>query len=356
MELGSEFSLVASSKHCKDNIFHSLCKFDTIYVDSGRSALKLVQKVLPPGEILLPSYICESVYSCFPAGCVCFYLLTQDLQVDWDSLFQQLNSNISVVYLHYFNGVLPSKIMLQKLRKAQKEYKFQIIEDTTHSIFSSPLTIGDFGICSLRKWFPVPDGGVLYGRNLKGLATVGEAPWVQEKVRAMQWKQTYLSGKKDENLKIAYRKLFAACDHALEEQQGCYCMSEISKEILEGCSVSQMISARKRNTEQIKIGIAAECPWLHPLVWIRENERPLTFPVRVRERDTLRAYLISKDIYCAVHWPLQGTPMKELPTSAIADQELSLPIDQRYGADEMEYLLNCLRCYGKEVYAETNRK
>lgn len=229
MELGSEFSLGVSQIHCKDNIFHFLHEFDTLYVDSGRSALKLLRKILPSGKILLPSYICESVYSCFPANSVCFYPLTQDLQVNWNSLFQQLNDGISVVYLHYFNGVLPDGIILQKLREAREEYKFQIIEDTTHSIFSSPLTIGDFAICSLRKWFPIPDGGVLYGRNLKRLSAAGEAPWVQEKVRAMKWKQIYLSDEKNQNLKIVYRKLFAACDRALAEQSDYYCMSEISK-------------------------------------------------------------------------------------------------------------------------------
>lgn len=356
MELGSEFSLEVSQKQCKDNVFHFLRRFETIYMDSGRSALKLLRQILPSGKILLPSYICESVYSCFPTDCVCFYLLTQDLQVDWNNLFQQLNDSVSVVYLHYFNGILPSGAVLQKLRDARAKYKFQIIEDTTHSIFSSPLTIGDFAICSLRKWFPIPDGGVLYGRNLKGLTATGEAPWVRAKIRAMQWKQTYLSDEKDQSLKMAYRKVFAACDNALTEQQDGCLMSDVSKEILENYSISQMISARIRNTEQIKKVIVEECSWLHPLAWTRENEMPLTFPIMVQDRDALRAYLISKDIYCAVHWPLKDTPMEALATSVVSDHELSFPIDQRYGAGEMEYLLNCLRCYGEMIYAKTNQK
>lgn len=355
MELGSEFSLGAFGKPCEDNVFHFLHEYDTLYVDSGRSALKLLREILPPGKILLPTYICESVYTCFPANSVRFYKLDQDLQIDWDNLFHQLSGGVSVVYLHYFNGVLPSETMLRELRKAREEREFRIVEDTTHSIFSSLLTIGDYGVCSLRKWFPIPDGGVLYGRNLNGLTTAnGEAPWVREKARAMRRKQIYLSGQGERGCKAEYRHLFAACDHALDAQQDCYGMSEISKKILEGCSLLQMLSSRKRNAAQIQKAVMEEFPWIQPLAWTRENECPLICPIKVRKRDALRAYLISKKIYCAVHWPLQGTPMETMETAAVSDQELSLPIDQRYHGAEMKYLLNCLRCYGKEIYAETN--
>ncbi len=354
MELGSEFSLEDFRDPCEDNIDHFLREFETLYVDSGRSALKLLAGLLPPGKILLPSYICESVYTCFPADCVRFYQLTQNLQIDWDSLFQQIGEDTSVVYLHYFNGVLPGEAMLQELQRAREKQNFQIVEDTTHSIFSAPLTIGDYGVCSLRKWFPIPDGGVLYGQSLNGLAAGGEAPWVRKKVRAMGWKQMYLSGRREQSRKAEYRQLFAVCDCALDVQRECYGMSEVSRKILAGCSISQMLSARKRNTAQMKKAVTEEFPWLQPLAWTRENECPLTFPVKVRKRDALRAYLISKEIYCAVHWPLQGTPMESAGTASVSGQELSLPIDQRYHADEMEYLLNCLRCYGREAYAETD--
>jgi len=115
-----------------------------------------------------------------------------------------------------------------------------------------------------------------------------------------------------------------------------------------------MISARKRNVAQIKRSVVKELPWLQPLAWTRENECPLTFPVKAEDRDRLRAYLISRKIYCAVHWPLRGTPMEAANAAFISDHELSLPIDQRYGADEMRYLLDCLRKYGRENDAETD--
>lgn len=354
MELGSEFSLGDSGKSCEDNVFRFLLGFDAIYTDSGRSALKLLRGLLPPGKVLLPSYICESVYTCFPSDRVRFYELTQDLEIDWNSLFERLNSDVSVVYLHYFNGVLPSEAALLELHKAREKQKFQIVEDTTHSIFSAPLTIGDYGICSLRKWFPIPDGGALYGRNLNGLTASSEAPWVQKKACAMRRKRAYLSGQKGQSCKSEYRRLFAECDHTLDAQQSCYSMSEISRDILVSCSISRMISTRKRNAARMKETITEEFPWLRPLAWTHENECPLFFPVKAQNRDALRAYLISKDVYCAVHWPLQGTPMEAMKTVAVSEQEISLPIDQRYHVVEMEYLLDCLRCYGKETYAETN--
>lgn len=354
MELGSEFSLGPSESFCEDNIFRFLSEFDTLYVDSGRSALKLLRRVLPPGDILIPSYICESVYTSFPADHIRFYQLTTDLQIDGNDLLRKLNHDVSAVYLHYFNGVLPSKALLQKLRDAREKWGFQIVEDTTHSIFSAPLTVGDYGVCSLRKWFPVPDGGVLYGRDLNGLAADGEASWVREKAYAMRQKRRYLFGSGDPADKREYRRLFAACDHALDMQGDCYAISGLSRGILSGCSITRMLFTRQKNAAQVKNMVARQFPWLQPLAWPRRGECSLVLPVKTEHRDALRAYLVERGVYCAVHWPLRGTPMETLETASVSDQELSFPIDQRYHAAEMEYLFNCLRDYGKETHAETD--
>lgn len=357
MELGSEFSLGTAGTPCGDSVFHVLSKFDAVYVDSGRSALRLLLEELRPGTILVPAYICEAVYRCFPKERVRFYNVTSNLEIHWDSLFQQLSNHVSAVYLHYFNGLLPDAAMLRQLRDIREALGFQIIEDTTHSIFSSALTVGDYGVCSLRKWFPIADGGVLYGRKLKRVDINSEAPWVAKKARAMDAKRIYLLSEQEghgaECHKAEYRRLFGLCEHLLDRQRRCYGMSRRSREILESCSVQALISTRKRNAAQVQSALAEGFSWLQPLAWPRGDSCPMLLPVMVQNRDELRAYLTSKKIYCAIHWPLRGTSMESTSVASVSERELSLPIDQRYGAAEMNYLLECLRQYGR-IHAETD--
>jgi len=285
------------------------------------------------------------VYQCFPGERVRFYDLTSNLQINWDSLFRQLGKNISAVYLHYFNGVLPDKTMLQQLQRARDEQGFFIIEDTTHSIFSAPLTIGDCGVCSLRKWFPIPDGGVLYSKDLKCLTlenlTCGQSPWVNRKAHAMKLKHSYLLGQVGEESNVEYRNLFAQCEHSLDQQDKSYRISTLSQEILKTCSVSQLIHARRKNFMRLKELLTMGTFRIEPIVKISGNECPLTFPIRVKDRDAVREYLISQKIYCAIHWPLYGAPRE----TSVSNQELSLPIDQRYGETEMQYLADSLYRY-----------
>ena len=75
MELGSNFELdLTQSEYKKDNIFNYLNDYYTVYTDSGRSAIRLLNKALKKGTILLPDYICESVLDIFKNDFrICFY-------------------------------------------------------------------------------------------------------------------------------------------------------------------------------------------------------------------------------------------------------------------------------------------
>ena len=73
---------------------------------------------------------------------------------------------------------------------------------------------------------------------------------------------------------------------------------------------------------------------------------PLTFPVYVTDRDMFRKYLIEHQIYCAVHWPLEGTELEgNSDAEWISDHILSLPIDQRYGVSHLKYLKSVIDGY-----------
>lgn len=82
----------------------------------------------------------------------------------------------------------------------------------------------------------------------------------------------------------------------------------------------------------------------------KKNEVPLAYPIRIRERDKFRTYLMNNKIYCAVHWPFDGFMPDERPNSIFnAKTLISLPIDQRYGDKEINYMLEVISKYGGEL-------
>lgn len=343
MEIGGAFAIQAAGNPQADTIFHWLSAYETVYTDSGRSAARLLSAALPRGPVLLPAYICTSVCRCFPDRPLRFFRLTETLQFDWDDLFRQLDGSV-VLYLHYFNGALPEKAHLRQLREEAHRRGIVIVEDSTHSIFSAPLTIGDYGVCSLRKWFPIPDGGVLYGNHLPAITqpVQEDAPRCREIQQAMEWKARYLRGGEPEACNLTYRAAFTAGETALDNQQLCFRLSATSRAVLKGCSVVATAAARRENYRILQCALRS-LPGLRPVGVPREGDCPLFFPVRLKNREDVRTGLQSEKIYCPVHWPMEGTLAENRESVQCSQEELSLPIDQRYGEVDMRRLAGALR-------------
>ena len=114
MELGSNFELdITQLSYKQDNIFSYLKDYHAVYTDSGRSALKILDKTLKKGIVLLPAYICESVIDVYKKdNQIRFYKINRDMTIDIDDLQSKMDSQVTVVYLmHYFGSVQNQKVL-----------------------------------------------------------------------------------------------------------------------------------------------------------------------------------------------------------------------------------------------------
>ena len=98
-----------------------------------------------------------------------FYRVNPDLSVDMDDFKAKIGTgNIkAALIIHYF-GFLRSDI--QSIAALCRENNILLIEDCAHTLTSThdgiPLgQFGDFGLFSLHKILPVPDGGILRINN-----------------------------------------------------------------------------------------------------------------------------------------------------------------------------------------------
>ena len=247
MELGSEFNLTLSElSYTEDNFFSYLKQYEKqcIFVDSGRSAIKIIQRdYLVNGEILLPEFICESVIKCFPVESVKFYKITDEFVADVDDIKEKISGETKAIFLmHYFGAIQPPSI-IHRIKEVASENELVIIEDMTHSLFSKYQPIGDYLVASIRKWMPIPCGGILLcDKGNSGITYEKYAD--NSKVYGMVLKDLYLRGELDCN--PLYRKIFTECEEKLDVQKEIYRMSDFSQFVLGCIGISTIIKRRKK--------------------------------------------------------------------------------------------------------------
>lgn len=346
MELGSEFHVDFENLiEVKDTIFDYLKEFHAIYVTNGRAALRMATSVLKSGTILMPEYICESVIEAFDERFqIRYYEVDEKLNISMESLKLNMDENVSAVYLMHYFGQLQNQEVLNYIKGQRNIYKYKIIEDTTHSIFTEQCTIGDYCICSIRKWFPVPDGGVLYSRdNMEKIESISLNKQTSiPKLEAMILKKYFLEYQI--NVNTIYREIFMREEEKLNDTVELKEISDISRSLLECYSITDMKRKRKENYNKLianKNSIYAE-------VLSEEIEfTPFMFPIYKKKRDVFRQYLMENKIYCAIHWPYLAS-FKGKKSEYISEHILSLPIDQRYNWECMEYIVNVINRFDEE--------
>ena len=84
---------------------------------------------------------------------------------------------------------------------------------------------------------------------------------------------------------------------------------------------------------------------------MKDSDCPLFVPVMVPEnkRDELRRYLIEREIYCPVHWPVSEYHKLNDKTEEIYRNELSLVCDQRYSSADMDRMIDTIEAFWKEA-------
>lgn len=71
------------------------------------------------------------------------------------------------------------------------------------------------------------------------------------------------------------------------------------------------------------------------------NHIPLCIPVYLENRDEVRRSMFQHEVFCPVHWPLEGLPVKK--GKEMAEHELSLIVDQRYVEKDIISMINLLK-------------
>jgi len=311
---------------------------DIYSYSSGRAALYQILKYLKQekgvNHVLVPDYLCSSVL--VPVKELrlgfSFYPIDERLELEEVGLKKLYRKGTAVLLINYF-GLQNLSDQIKVIRSLD-EFAI-IIEDDVQAYyeFKKPLDGVDFKFTSLRKTFAVPDGGLVKTKhhfpNVSTPNTFGQYKAAAALLKSMR------EGNFNDQI---YLELFEKGESLIDSEQECG-MSQIAEKLYSFMNEDHVRVRRLNNAyyliaELKKIGI-------DPLLTLEEDHVPLFVPIIMKNRDEVRKAMFQKEIYCPVHWPLDGMAIKR--GDQMAKEELSLIIDQRYGRSDMDSVVSVLK-------------
>lgn len=305
---------------------------------SGRTALRfIIEDICRSRNVrkaLLPGYCCDSMIIPFVQSGVAveFY------QVHRDGMDFPYVHDADIVFLIDFFGY--GNNQNEEIARQEKTKGKIIIYDATHKLNGNKAVeaIADYTFCSYRKWFycnyatAVKHHGTFSGMN----TLVLHERYVKLRDDAACEKERYISGQTHE--KDRFLADFGKAEQMLDEDYRGYAGVEVAADW------EKIIRHRKENAAYL-LNALSEISGV--TLWRRElseDDAPLFVPILVDPhiRADLRKYLISRQIYCPIHWPRSSYHGVE---NELYETELSLVCDQRYNLDDMKRMVCTIKEY-----------
>lgn len=313
---------------------------------SGREALFSVWRILQNGNmnlLFVPDFFCDEVVTWWEKQgiIICRYVDGPHMASPvWESL--TASQGDAVLAVNYF-GVRDGNIW-EKWKNTNEG--ILLIEDHSHDPLSGWAyhSQADYAFASLRKTFPAPDGAILW--SPKGLPLPDEplkGDWSGSalKLAAMVIKKDYLEGA-GEQVKDIFRE-FQGKGESMFGETETSAVSPWSRFLLASGYPVAWREQREKNVKTL-LALISTHPTIQPLFteW-PGNHCPFNVVLLFTSKDArnqCRSRLISAGVYPSVHWELNCD--SPLETLALSNRIMTLPVDQRYGEEDMKYIASIL--------------
>lgn len=361
-EIGSEFWNNFESNNLEKGSYKAVPKWMQLGKEqklllAGRTAIDFVlediSKTKNVRSVYMPSYCCSSMLQPFiDRGIkIVFYNVVSDDE----GLVYQINYNISTDIFFATSYFGYQCTTMDNVIKKFLNKDIIVIEDITHRLLSEKnyCSEADYLIASLRKWFPIPTGGLAV--KLRGMfkeQELKEAPeeFLKKKTNAMIKKDQYMKDydegdKRYKILKDQYLRQFRESNEILQSEYKKYLLDDLSIKTLAQLNIDNIKNKRRENATYIYGNILESkvVRLLLPKINIKED-CPIFVPIKVHSdiRESLKKYLVRNGIYCPVHWPMPKDFTLTTIQEILYQRELSLVCDQRYDYRDMNVIVDLL--------------
>lgn len=286
------------------------------HYQSGRAAFLALLRAGRPTRVWMPRYICNAMLAPLENAGIeyAWYDLTEELEVGPEV---RLEAGDWLLYVNYF-GVCGAKVeaLLHRFSPAQ------IVLDFSQSFFSPPDEQALATIYSPRKFFGVPDGGLLYSQIP---ISSPEETDVTSFIRT-----EHLIKRLGDSPEAGYAA-YQRAEESLADLEP-RTMSRLSERILASVDFESVRRVRKENFKMLHDRLGDERGLLAEM---DETEVPLCYPYRSRNVG-LRQRLLSHRIFVASYWSDALDRLTPVRADWLVWNMFPLPIDQRYSAADME--------------------
>ena len=286
-------------------------------LNTGRNCFEYILRVRGYKKIFVPYYTCDVVLEPLRKLGIEYEFYHVNICLELEKEFY-LGNDEALLYTNYYG------LKQRYVEKLAEKYKQKLIVDNTQAFFARPIGgIDSFYTC--RKFFGVPDGAYLYcGFDLKDVI---EQDFSYNRVLHLV-KRIDLSA---EEGFADFRKV----DEGLEGQP-IKCMSKLTQRMMCGIDYEKVAKRRRKNYQILDSVLGSDNMFK---VSLEEDAVPMVYPYFTNKE--LRGNLIDNKIFVARYWPnvLEWTDNNDIENN-LALQMLPLPIDQRYGKNEMNFIIN----------------
>lgn len=266
--------------------------------------------------VYVPYYYCPSTIDAIKkTGCkVCFYHIDEM----FDPILENVEPGCVVILVNYFG-----------IKRTIKEYKMPDgvirVFDFAHSFFEYPVMEKDtYNIYAPKKFFGIPDGGYLISESIDFENEKVDESYGAEMIH-------YLAAAFEEGTEASYNEKKCVDIKISNENKG---MSIISHGIMRNVDYNHVLTTRTNNFRCLND------------IFRSKNEIAIdgitpayVFPLLVKHGKEIKQCLIRRKIFVPTLW--SGEDLNEYGNEFekhISADGIFLPIDQRYGVEDMRYL------------------
>ena len=329
-----------------DGYFASFEKYGhCTWLRSGREALHLVAFNLNaeknPPVVLMPAYCCHSMVDPFEkAGWkVVYYKLNEDLTADVDYLSRLLvEVRPKAALTMNFYGSASTLDAVSVIKCGYPECV--CIEDFSHCTFCLPEIYNeqvDYYVTSIRKSVGVCDGSVIISKASLDESVVedNETGFMTARRDCQKLKAEYAYTQDAAQKNIFFPELRRQ-EGELDNFSGVHRISKTGMEMLAVLNGESIRYARQKNMAHILNLLGGKVEIISGIEKCLDGA-PFSLPILVKNRDEVQQKLAKRGVYAPVLWPICDEARAVCPVSArMADEMLSIPIDQRYNWDDIE--------------------
>lgn len=294
---------------------------DALRLNIARNCFEYILFARNYKKVYIPYYTCEVLLQPLEKHHIAyeFYSINEKLE---PVEIKTLLPGEAFLYTNYFG------LKQCCVEKMVAIYGSQLIVDNAQAFFAPHISNIDT-FYSPRKFLGVPDGGYLYTDSCLSQNIPQDLSYMR-----MQ----HLLQRIDESAESGY-SLFRQNDDALDNIP-IFKMSRLTHRILCGTDYGYIKERRKENFEILHEALSNKN--LLDIEASDSFECPMVYPYYIDSK-SLREKLINNKIYVAMYWPnVLKWCTADMLEYELTNNIIALPIDQRYGSKEMDYIIKLL--------------